>query len=95
MVFLALFSVGFPFSRKDILVHNNFGRHFLHLSTNVVRLTAPYCCCQYSGTPFDRPTSLKRPMSNVTLNINVQISTPEDRPPLLKGLISFTDKGLP
>ena len=36
MVFLALFSVGFPFSRKDILVHNNFGRHFLHLSPNVV-----------------------------------------------------------
>ena len=44
----------------------------------------------YSGTPLERPplwvaTPLERPLDNVNLNINVLISTPDERPPLLKG----------
>ena len=39
--------------------------------------------------PFERPPPLERPLDNVNLNINVLISTPDERPPLLKGL--FTD----
>ena len=44
----------------------------------------------YSGTHFERPpwaeaTPLERPLDNVYLNINVLISTPDERPPLLKG----------
>ena len=40
------------------------------------------------GHPDERPTPLERPLDNVNLNINVLISTPDDRPPLLKGHIS-------
>ena len=37
------------------------------------------------GHPDERPTSLERSLGNVNLNINVLISTPDERPPLLKG----------
>ena len=37
------------------------------------------------GHPDERPTPLERPLDNVNLNINVLISTPDERPPLLKG----------
>ena len=42
------------------------------------------------GHPFERPPRLKRPIDNVNLNINVSISTPDLRPPHLKGLFSDT-----
>ena len=44
------------------------------------------------GHPDERPTPLERPLDNVNLNINVHvlISTPDERPPLLKGHISGT-----
>ena len=45
-----------------------------------------------SGTPFERP--LERPFDNVNLNINVLISTPYQRPALLKGHFSEA-KGWP
>ena len=35
-----------------------------------------------------RSTPLERPLDNVNLNINVLISTPDERPRLLKGHIS-------
>ena len=38
------------------------------------------------GHPVERPTPLERPLDQVNLNINVLISTPDERPPLLKGL---------
>ena len=44
----------------------------------------PLLRCQ----PDERPNPLERPLDNVNLNINVLISTPEERPPLLKGHIS-------
>ena len=37
------------------------------------------------GHPDERPAPLKRPLDNVNLNINVLISTPDEKPPLLKG----------
>ena len=40
------------------------------------------------GHPDESPTPLERPLDNVNLNINVLISTPDKRPPLLKGHIS-------
>ena len=40
------------------------------------------------GHPDERPPSLERPLNNVNLNINVLISTPDERPPLLKGHFS-------
>ena len=40
------------------------------------------------GHPDERPAPLERPLDNVNLNINVLISTPEERPPLLKGHFS-------
>ena len=40
------------------------------------------------GHPDERPTPLERSLDNVNLNINVLISTPDERPPLLKGHIS-------
>ena len=40
------------------------------------------------GHPDERPTPLERPLDNVNLNIKVLISTPDERPPLLKGHIS-------
>ena len=36
------------------------------------------------GHPDERPLPLERPLDNVNLNINVLISTPDERPPLLK-----------
>ena len=36
------------------------------------------------GHPDERPTPLERPLGTVNLNINVLISTPDERPPLLK-----------
>ena len=44
------------------------------------------------GHPDERPTPLERPFDNVNLNINVLISTPDERPPLLKGNISYARK---
>ena len=50
---------------------------------------------KYSVTTFERPprprqeaAPLQRPLNNVNLNINVYISTPNKRPPLLKGHFS-------
>ena len=40
------------------------------------------------GHPDERSTPLERPLDNVNLNINVLISSPDERPPLLKGYIS-------
>ena len=37
------------------------------------------------GQPDERPAPLERPLDNVNLNINVLISTPDEKPPLLKG----------
>ena len=45
------------------------------------------------GHPDDSPPSLERPLGNVNLNINVFISTPGERPPLLKGHFSGEKKG--
>ena len=46
------------------------------------------------GHPDERPPPLERPLDNVNLNIYVLISTPNKRPPLLKG--HFSDaKGWP
>ena len=38
----------------------------------------------YRGHPDERPTPLERPLYTANLNINVLISTPDERPPLLK-----------
>ena len=38
--------------------------------------------------PEERPTPLERPLDTVNLNINVLISTPDERPLLLKGHFS-------
>ena len=45
------------------------------------------------GHPDERPHSLERPLDNVNLNINVLISTPAERPSLLKGHF-FDAKGV-
>ena len=45
------------------------------------------------GHPFERPPPLERPLHNVNLNINVLISTPDERPSLLKGHF-FRAKGV-
>ena len=37
------------------------------------------------GHPNEKPPPLERPLDNVNLNINVLISTPDERPLLLKG----------
>ena len=37
----------------------------------------------FRGHPDDRPTPLERPLDNENLNINVLISTPDERPTLL------------
>ena len=41
-----------------------------------------------SGRPDKRPAPLERPLDNVNLNINVLMSTPDEKPPLLKGHFS-------
>ena len=40
------------------------------------------------GHPDERPLPLERPLHNENLNINVLISTPDERPSLLKGHFS-------
>ena len=40
------------------------------------------------GHPDERPPPLERPLDDVNLNVNVLISTPDKRPPLLKGHFS-------
>ena len=40
------------------------------------------------GHPDERPAPLERPLDNVNININVLISTPDEKPPLLKGHFS-------
>ena len=40
------------------------------------------------GHPDERPPPLERPLDNVNLYIIVLISTPDERPPLLKGHFS-------
>ena len=40
------------------------------------------------GHPEEGPPPLERPVNNVNLNTNVSISTPNERPPLLKGQLS-------
>ena len=39
-------------------------------------------------SPLGRPPSLERPLDNVNLNINVFMSTPDERPSSLKGNFS-------
>ena len=46
------------------------------------------------GHPDERPPPLERPLTNVNLNINVLISTPDERPPLLKATF-LMQKGWP
>ena len=43
--------------------------------------------------PDERPLPLERPLDNENLNINVLISTPDERPPLLKGHFSDANRG--
>ena len=43
--------------------------------------------------PNERPTPLEMPLDTVNLNMNVLISTPDERSPFLKGNISGA-KGL-
>ena len=40
------------------------------------------------GHPDEKPPPLERPLDNVNLDINVLISTPDERPSLLKGHLS-------
>ena len=40
------------------------------------------------GNPDKKPPLLERPLDSVNLNINVLISTTDERPPLLKGHFS-------
>ena len=40
------------------------------------------------GHPDERPSPLERTLDNVNLNINVLISNPDERQPLLKGHFS-------
>ena len=40
------------------------------------------------GHSIERPYPLERPLDNVDLNIHVLISTPDERPPILKGHFS-------
>ena len=47
----------------------------------------------FRGHPDERPPSLERPLDNVNLNINLLISTPVERLPLLKGHFSGTKRG--
>ena len=46
------------------------------------------------GHPDKRPLLLEGPLDNVNLNINILISTPDQRPPLLKAHLSYK-KGWP
>ena len=45
------------------------------------------------GHPDKRPTPVERPLDIVNLNINVLISTPDERPPQLKGHFSDAKGG--
>ena len=40
------------------------------------------------GHPFKRPIPMERSQDNVDLNINILISIPDERPPLLKSHFS-------
>ena len=40
------------------------------------------------GHPDEKPPPLERPLDNVNLNMNILISTPDERPTLLKGHFS-------
>ena len=48
----------------------------------------------YSRIPFEMPTPLERSQDSVNLNINKLISSPNERPPLLKGHLSGRKDGL-
>ena len=52
------------------------------------KMTIRYSGPLLRGHPDERPTPLERPFDNVNLNINLLISTPFERPPLLKGHFS-------
>ena len=45
------------------------------------------------GHPDERPTPLESLLDYVNLNINVLISTPDEKPPLLKGHFSDAKRG--
>ena len=54
-------------------------------------MTAQYTCTVeplLRGHPDERPPPQERPLDDANLNINVLISTPDERPPLLKGHFS-------
>ena len=79
------------------MVRHNFVLYDLPLSRHSSsHLTLfKHCICQLCtvkpllrGHPDERPPPLGRPLDNVNLNINVLISTPGERPPLLKGHFS-------
>ena len=61
--------------------------HGIHDSSNLLVMV---CTVEplLRGHPDERPTPLERPLDTVNLNINVLISTPDKRPPLLKGHFS-------
>ena len=70
------------FRNKKIFIKNIFKNLKIYYSETLLR-----------GHPDERPTPLERPLGTVNLNINVLISTPDERPPLLKGNFSGA-KGL-
>ena len=55
-----------------------------HIGQVIVNTVEPFL----RGHPDERPPPLERPLDNVNLNINALISTPNERPPLLKGHFS-------
>ena len=61
------------------IVVSRSGQYFIGLSTVEPLLR---------GHPFEGPPPLERTLDTVILNINVLISTPDERPPLLKGHLS-------
>ena len=56
--------------------------------THVIRTVEPLL----RGHPYERPTPLERPLDTVNLNIDVLISTPDERDPPARPL--FWSKGV-
>ena len=66
------------------MVKSSYNINFLDLSEYVYGQGEPLL----GGHLDERPTPLERPLDNVNLNINVLISTPDERPLLSKGHLS-------